>query len=80
MRGGGGEYKIVSGVIEYYINHGYEFYFARTIMDEAGKVCLYIDELTGGNVSDISKSYIGRLEYYNKLDPLGWEGFLNRKF
>ena len=75
-----GEYKIVSGVIEYYINHGYEFYCARTIMNEAGKVCLYIDELTGGNVTDISKSYIGRLEYYNILDPLGWEGFLNRKF
>ena len=78
--GGLGEYKIVSGVIEYYIKHDYEFYFARTIMDEAGKVSLYLDELLGETVFDISMGYIKKLEYYNNLDPLGWEGYSNMNF
>lgn len=75
-----GHYTIVSGVIEYFIKHDYEFCFARTILNNTGVVSLYLDEISGVSVADISKGYIRRLEYYNKLDPLGWEGYLNRKF
>lgn len=75
-----GHYTIVSGVIEYFIKHDYEFCFARTILNNAGVVSLHLDEISGVSVSDISKGYIRRLEYYNKLDPLGWEGYLSRKF
>lgn len=74
------DYTIVSGVIEYFIKHDYEFCFARTMLNNAGVVSLHLDEISGVSVSDISKGYIRRLEYYNKLDPLGWEGYLCRKF
>ena len=67
-------------MIEYFIKHDYEFCFARTILNNAGVVSLHLDEISGVSVSDISKGYIRRLEYYNKLDPLGWEGYLSRKF
>lgn len=75
-----GHYTIVFGVIRYFIKHDYEFCFARTMLNNTGVVSLHLDEIPGVSVSDISKGYIRRLEYYNKLDPLGWEGYLSRKF
>jgi len=75
VEGDKGRYRLVVGLIDFYLDNGYEFYFSRSVIGQNSDMILHIEPLVGQTVMDIAGSYVERLEYYNNIDPLGWEGY-----